>query len=80
MNAWDYYDLILADPPFKYPPLPQLVTIITAQGILDEEGLLVIEHELTNPLEKSSLDYTIIKQKKYGRSLISFIMRKHHES
>jgi 16S rRNA G966 N2-methylase RsmD len=79
-NTANSYDLILADPPFIYPPLPQLVTTITSQGILQENGIFVIEHELTNPIDKTSPNYNIIQQKKYGRSLVSFLVRNVHES
>jgi 16S rRNA (guanine966-N2)-methyltransferase len=73
------YDLIFADPPFKYPPLQALVKIITTQGVLREKGILIIEHETTNPIESNAFNHTIIQQKKYGRSLVSFIMRSNHD-
>jgi 16S rRNA (guanine966-N2)-methyltransferase len=71
----DSFDLILADPPFKYEPLPQLVHTIATRNVLRNRGILVIEHEITNPLEFKSPDYVIIQQKKFGRSLVSYIMR-----
>ena len=73
------YDIILADPPFHYPPLQKLIATITSRSVLNERGVLIIEHEISNPLEENTATYSIIKQKKYGRSLVSFIMRSHHE-
>jgi 16S rRNA (guanine966-N2)-methyltransferase len=73
------YDIILADPPFDYPSLQELVTIITTRGVLREKGILVIEHEIKNPIEERAARYTIVQQKKHGRSLVSFIVRDDHE-
>ena len=38
------YDLIFADPPYALEQLPTLPDVILQQGILKEEGWLVIEH------------------------------------
>ncbi len=38
------YDLIFADPPYALEELPTLPDLILAQGILKEDGWLVIEH------------------------------------
>jgi 16S rRNA (guanine966-N2)-methyltransferase len=71
----DNFDLIFMDPPFVYPPLQQLVDHVCARGLLRIKGILVIEHEITNPLADRTDAYHIVKQKKIGRSLISYIYR-----
>ena len=38
------YDFIFADPPYALEQLPALPDVILGQGILKEEGWLVIEH------------------------------------
>jgi 16S rRNA G966 N2-methylase RsmD len=38
------YDLIFADPPYALEQLPTLPDVILQQGILKENGWLVIEH------------------------------------
>lgn len=68
------YDLILMDPPFDYPPLQELISIITKKQMLDTNGIMIVEHEITNPILHSNEHYRILNQKKYGRSLISFII------
>ena len=70
------FDLILVDPPFNYPPLQQLIDTITQKNILKKNGILVVEHEIINPLNSTGSNYTIIKQKKFSRSLISFIINR----
>jgi 16S rRNA (guanine966-N2)-methyltransferase len=69
------YDLILMDPPFKFQHLQELTELITGTDLLRSTGILVIHHEITNPLAPISAAYRIIDQRRYGRSLISFIRR-----
>ena len=38
------FDLIFADPPYQLPTLTQLPDLILGQGLLNEEGLFVLEH------------------------------------
>ncbi len=67
------YDLFLLDPPFDYPPLQNLLNIIFSRKLLNEQGLLVVEHEISNPIVRESDVYVLLKQKKMGRSLISLL-------
>ncbi len=68
------FDLILMDPPFVYPPLQELTEILFENKIIKAGGMAVIEHEITNPLAAQSKFYEIVKQKKFGRSIISFLI------
>jgi 16S rRNA (guanine966-N2)-methyltransferase len=69
------YNLILSDPPFKYFPLQQMVNQIFIRNILGFSGLLVVHHEIDNPLLTKDVPYSMLKQKKIGRSLLSFIVK-----
>lgn len=71
-----HLDLILMDPPFVYPPVQQLLNTVFAGELLKKNGLLVIEHETSNPIEELHTPYELLKQRKFGRSLISFLARK----
>jgi len=70
------FELILMDPPFHYPPLNELMGSIFKNNILSKNGILVVEHEISNPVNSDTNLFEIIKQKKIGRSLISFIVNK----
>jgi len=70
------YDLILMDPPFIFPEIQNLVDLIFKRKILKEKGVMVVHHEITNPVADSSDDYMIRQQKKFGRSLVSYIMNR----
>lgn len=69
-------DLCFMDPPYKYPPLQQLIDAFFKKKVLTEQGILVLEHEVSNPVEMQSPSYNIFSQKKISRSLISFIEEK----
>ncbi len=71
--------LCLLDPPFVYPPLQELLNNIFENGVVTADGLLVVEHEISNPIEKESAVYDMLRQKKMGRSLISILGHIKHE-
>jgi 16S rRNA (guanine966-N2)-methyltransferase len=68
------FDLILMDPPFRYSHLQDVVAQIMAGHIIKKPGILVVHHEINNPLAADHLHYQVIKQKKIGRSLVTFIL------
>ena len=69
------FDLIIMDPPFRYPHLQKITDLIFTNQILKKAGVLVVHHEVDNPLLRSNTTYHYYKQKKVGRSLVSFIVQ-----
>ncbi|MGD9487462.1 MAG: 16S rRNA (guanine(966)-N(2))-methyltransferase RsmD [Calditrichaceae bacterium] len=69
-------DLCLMDPPFVYPQIQELVDTVFIRNVISPGGLLVLEHEITNPIMPESSDYNILKQKRVGRSLLSFLEKR----
>jgi 16S rRNA (guanine(966)-N(2))-methyltransferase RsmD len=74
-NDQSEYEIIFSDPPFKYPLLQKLVNQVFLKNNLHSHGLLIVHHEIDNPLQSENVVYTILKQKKIGRSLLSFISK-----
>jgi 16S rRNA (guanine966-N2)-methyltransferase len=70
------YDFILMDPPFIFPEIQNLVDLIFKQKILKKNGIMVVHHEITNPIMASTNAYVIRQQKKFGRSLVSFLINR----
>ncbi len=66
-------ELYFLDPPFIYPQLQELIDSIAKSVNFLFGNLMVLEHEVSNPIINKSKHYTILKQKKISRSLISFI-------
>ena len=69
------YRLIFADPPFQYDKIQKVVDTVFRYNRLDKEGIMVLHHEKTNPIHQNERVYRILKQKKTGRSLISFLAK-----
>lgn len=69
-------ELYLLDPPFIFPGLQQLIDDLTQSEHFSFGNLIVLEHENINPIKLEAESYTILKQKKMGRSLISFIEKR----
>lgn len=70
------YDLILADPPFKWNHYYELIPLAFLPENLSEFGILVLESERTHEIEWETNIYEVIRQKKYDRSIITFFGRK----
>lgn len=63
------YDLIFADPPYDIPKLPQLPKLIFENNLLNNNGLLIVEHPSTRQMEEHP---NFIETRKYGYSSFSF--------
>ncbi|RMH63031.1 MAG: 16S rRNA (guanine(966)-N(2))-methyltransferase RsmD [Calditrichaeota bacterium] len=70
------FDIYFLDPPFDIPGLQGLMDTLMQAPFLDLRDLVVIEHETSNPLALTSPLYDLFRQKKMGRSLISFLQKK----
>ena len=63
------WDMIFADPPYTYENYQELVDSILKNGLLNEEGILVVEH----PAEVEFTSFKELTQtRKYGRVHFSF--------
>lgn len=65
------YDIIFADPPYgmEQKDFEKIVELIFENELLDEEGMLVVEHSKYTKLEQMS---NFSFQKSYGGSVFSF--------
>ena len=65
------FDVIFADPPYEFEvsQLSAIVTTVFEKNLLNEEGILIIEHSKMNDL--SSLEH-FTEARKYGGNVFSF--------
>ena len=65
------YDIIFADPPYdlSQADFEKIITLIFENELMDEEGMLVVEHSKYTKLEHMA-NYSF--QKNYGGSVFSF--------
>lgn len=70
------YDLIFADPPFKWNRFIELLPLVFLPENLTKYGIFVLESERTHEIEWETNVYEVIRQKRYDRSIITFFSRK----
>ncbi len=72
------YDLIFADPPYEYSveEFDRIVQLIFTNNILEEDGLLIIEHPKYTSLDEV-VNYT--EKRGYGGSVFSFFAQPSEE-
>ena len=76
MDVWRFvkqcsqtFDLIFMDPPYQMPEFEELVRLILEKPLLEEEGLLVVEHSQQLRLSHiTGFDF----DRSYGSSQLSF--------
>lgn len=67
------FDIIFCDPPYDYPSYQQLLELILNKKLLNDNGLLIMEHDQrTNFQASSAFSYS----RKYGSSYFSFFYLK----
>lgn len=68
------FDLIIADPPYDYSSnkILQFLKNIVELEVLDEDGIIVIEHSKERILPEVN-NLTVYKEKFYGKTVVSYI-------
>jgi len=67
------FDLIFMDPPYEKGFVRKTVEILGAVKIYHEDSLLVIEHTRREPLPELSGSWHLIRQRRVGDTLLSFL-------
>lgn len=70
------FNLIFIDPPYEQVDYNELITKIMAHHLLQEDGLIICEHNRTFDTTFMHRDLTKIKQSDYGTSSVT-IFRRH---
>lgn len=68
------FDIIFIDPPYKYQIIEELITKITTNNILNNNGLLILEFSLDR-LKDTYPNLSLLKKKKYNDKYV-YIFRK----
>ena len=63
------FDLIFMDPPYEYPDMEKLVAKVFERGLLEADGMVVLEHRNTSAFEEVA---HWEETRKYGTSCFSF--------
>ncbi len=71
-HKYEKFDIIYMDPPYNMENIIQLLEIVINQGLLDREGVLLLEHSKNKQFDERVNDLIKVKQKRYGDTCISF--------
>lgn len=66
------FDVIFMDPPYYEGLFVDCIERIEKENILDEDGIIVVEHDKADTLPEKIGNIEMIKEKKYGITLLSF--------
>ena len=73
------YDIIFADPSYRWKSFDQLMPLIFKANTLSETGLFVLESEQEHAITWETEAYTVYRQKKFDRCYITFLSRRGSE-
>ncbi len=66
------FDLIFMDPPYGQGWSNLIIPSLLSLPILDEKGVLVLEHDLTEPIPNPVGEWSVEDQRRYGKTGVSF--------
>lgn len=65
------FDIIYIDPPYLYPHYLKVLRYIKELNLLNDDGYLIVESDHDQSFDSS--DFNVVKQKKYGNTLITIL-------
>lgn len=70
------FDIIFIDPPYHLDMAKKILQTLGGYDILAPHGLIVVQHFKSELLPKESLNFSLIKEAKYGDTWLSIFRRK----
>jgi 16S rRNA (guanine966-N2)-methyltransferase len=67
------FDLVFMDPPYNKDAVAPALKSLADCRSLKNEALIIIEHAVTESLPDNLVEYVLSDQRKYGKTLVSFI-------
>ncbi len=68
------FDIIFVDPPYLKGFAQNALSHISDKGILKEEGMVIIEHDIQDDMPEAAGSLQLQRQKKYGNTMLSFYL------
>ncbi len=66
------FDLVFLDPPYGKGWAEKVLTPLSRMSVLEEFGLVVLEHEFQEAVPETVGRWGLLKQRRYGRTGVSF--------
>ena len=70
------FDIIFIDPPYLQEMAKKILQTLEAYDILSPNGLIVVQHSRLEELPGESLNFSLIKEAKYGDTWLSIFRKK----
>ncbi len=70
------FDIIFIDPPYHKDMAKKILQTLEGYDILSPHGLIVVQHFKAELLPKDSLNFSLIKEAKYGDTWLSIFRKK----
>jgi len=70
------FEIILADPPYLKGYVQRIIERIAQSEVLEENGILILEHHKKEGFTLSGENLLLLRQKKFGDTVISFFLKK----
>ena len=72
-NGYPPANLVFMDPPYNKNLIRPALINLSASRFLQKNALIIIEHAVTETLPEYVLEYKISDQRRYGKTLVSFL-------
>ncbi|MBU1181998.1 MAG: 16S rRNA (guanine(966)-N(2))-methyltransferase RsmD [Proteobacteria bacterium] len=72
-NGVPSVNLVFMDPPYNKNLIKPALINLSASRLLQKNALIIIEHALTETLPEDVLEYKISDQRRYGKTIVSFL-------
>ncbi|MGI6705392.1 MAG: 16S rRNA (guanine(966)-N(2))-methyltransferase RsmD [Clostridia bacterium] len=69
------FDVIFVDPPYNRGFIQPVVAMIHQMDILDQNGIIVVEHSIHETIDTGGIPLQVKDQRKYGITMVSFIAK-----
>jgi len=73
------FDIIFIDPPYRVDMAKKILQTLEGYDILSPHGLIVVQHFKSELLPKESLNFSLIKEAKYGDTWLSIFRHRDTE-
>ena len=68
------FDFLFADPPYEKGLVRETLPCIGEEGLLSEDGLVIIQHSIREELEQwPANQFILTDQRRYGDTILSFL-------
>lgn len=67
------FDLVFMDPPYNRDMIQKGLRNLYHSDCLNQGGCIVVEHSASEPILENTIEFAILDQRKYGKTLVTFL-------